>query len=215
MVTMPYDKNFRLLAARVFLIIFYAVGVAGFAWTVTHDLFQRLVPLDLLVSSALVFAFHRSWSVKHILVFAGIALAGFLLEMTGIHTGLIFGSYTYGNALGLKVLCTPLLIGLNWLVLVYAVYVLFPEINRKWYYPLLGAALLVVYDFVMEPVAIATDMWSWEGVSVPLKNYLTWFWVSAAMLYTLQFAGISYKNRLAAWLLVIQFLFFVILGFIL
>ncbi len=213
--TIPSGRNFRLLAARIFLIIFYTVGVAGFSWSVTHDLFQRLVPLNLLVSSALVFTFHRSWSVKHVLVFSGIAIAGFLLEMAGIHTGLIFGSYAYGNALGLKVLSTPLLIGLNWLVLIYAVYVLFPGINRKWYYPLLGAALLVVYDFVMEPVAIATDMWSWEGVAVPVKNYVTWFWVSAAMLYTLQFAGISYKNRLAAWLLVIQFLFFVSLFFIL
>jgi putative membrane protein len=213
--TILSDKNFRLLAARIFLVIFFAVGVAGFSWSVTHDLFQRLVPLNLLVSSVLVFTFHRSWSVKHVLVFSGIALAGFVLEMAGIHTGLIFGSYSYGKALGLKVLSTPLLIGLNWLVLVYSVNVLFHKINRKWFYPFLGAALLVVYDFVMEPVAIATDMWSWEGVAVPVKNYLTWFWVSAAMLYTLRFMGITYENRLAPWLLVIQFLFFVILGFIL
>jgi len=204
-----------LRAARIFLVIFYSVGVAGFSLPATHDLFQKLVPLNLLVSISLLFLFHESWRLKHILVFAGIALAGFLLEMAGIHTGLVFGSYAYGDALGLKLFSTPLLIGANWLLLVYCIYVLLPKINGRWVYPFLGAALLVVFDVVMEPVAIATDMWSWQGGTIPLKNYVTWYIVAAIMLFVLQQFKIRYSNMLAGWLLAIQFLFFLILGFIL
>jgi uncharacterized membrane protein len=204
-----------LKAARIFLVIFYAVGIAGFSLSATHDLFQKLVPLNLLISITLLFIFHEKWSLKHILVFAGIALAGFMVEMAGIHTGLVFGSYAYGDALGLKLFSTPLLIGANWLLLVYCIYVLFPKINERWFYPLLGAALLVVFDVVMEPVAIATDMWSWEGGVIPLKNYVTWFIVAALMLFVMQQFRIRYSNLLAGWLLAIQFIFFFILGFLL
>jgi bisanhydrobacterioruberin hydratase len=209
------DEKLTLKSARLFLLVFYAVGIAGFSWSVTHDLFQRLVSFNLLVSFALLFSFHQTWSRNHIVLFSAIAISGFLIEMAGIQTGLVFGDYSYGKALGVKVLSTPLLIGVNWLVLVYCVYVLFNELNRQWYYPLLGAGLLVLFDVVMEPVAIATDMWSWQGGAVPLKNYVTWYIVSAIMLYALRYFRISYKNKIASWLLVIQFLFFLILGFIL
>lgn len=213
--TLYSEQKLSVRAVRVFLVIFYAVGIAGFAWPVTHDLFQRLVSLNLLVSFALLFWFHSSWSLRQLAIFWAIAVSGFLLEMAGIHTGLLFGSYSYGKALGLKVLSTPLLIGINWLVLVYCVHILFPGLNSRWFYPLLASGLLVIYDFVMEPVAIATDMWSWQGGIVPLKNYVTWFVVAAIMLYALKFFRISYRNPIASWLLAIQFIFFLVLGFIL
>lgn len=204
-----------LLAARLFLVIFFGVGVAGFTFGATRELFQQLVPLNLIVSTVLLFCFHENWSLKHVLVFTALAVAGFLVEMAGIHTGLVFGSYSYGSALGLKLFSTPALIGVNWLVLIYAIYVLFPAINQRWFYPFLGSAFLVVYDVVMEPVAMATDMWNWEGGSVPMKNYITWYMVSVVMLYSLRFFGIHYRNRVAQWLLAIQFIFFLILNFLL
>lgn len=204
-----------LRAARIFLVIFFTVGILGFSIEATHDLFQKLVPVNLLVSTILLFMFHRKWELWQIFIFAGIAITGFLVEMAGIHTGVLFGSYSYGKALGFKMFSTPLMIGLNWLLLVYCIYAAFPGINTKWYFPLFGAALLVVYDFVMEPVAIATDMWSWQGGTIPLKNYITWFIVAATMILSLQLFRVRYSNRLAGWLLSVQFLFFLILRFIL
>jgi putative membrane protein len=204
-----------LCLARIFLVIFFTVGVLGFSFQATHDLFQRLVPVNLLVSTILLFLFHQKWEFRQILIFTGIALTGFMVEMIGIHTGLLFGSYSYGNALGLKLFSTPLLIGVNWLLLVYCIYAAFHGINREWYFPFFGATMLVIYDFVMEPVAIVTDMWSWQGGEIPLKNYITWYVVAAALLFTLQLFRVRYSNRLAGWLLAIQFLFFLILRFIL
>jgi bisanhydrobacterioruberin hydratase len=210
-----FEINKPLWATRIFLVIFFTVGVLGFSIDATHDLFQRLVPVNLLVSTILLFLFHQKWEIRQIIIFAGIAIAGFLVEMLGIHTGVLFGSYSYGSALGLKLFSTPLMIGVNWLLLVYCIYATFPGINKKWYFPFLGAALLVIYDFVMEPVAIATDMWSWQGGEIPLKNYITWYVVATLMIFTLQLFRVSYSNKLAGWLLAIQFLFFLILSFIL
>ena len=200
---------------RIFLVIFYAVGIAGFSIPSTFVLFQKLVPLNLIVSTVILFLFHPKWDKKQVVIFAVLALSGFLVEMAGTGTGLIFGSYTYGSALGIKILSTPLLIGINWLVLVYCVHSLFPTGRQKWFYPFIGAAMLVVYDFVMEPVAIATDMWSWAGVTVPLKNYIAWYLVALILFSVLRFSGIQYRNAVAGWLSLIQFPFFLVLGLIL
>ena len=53
------------------------------------------------------------------LIFAFIFLAGFVVEMIGTNSGLIFGGYTYGPTLGLKVGETPVLMGLNWIMMIY------------------------------------------------------------------------------------------------
>jgi len=201
--------------ARLFLIIFFGVGVVGFVLPATHDLFQKLVPVNLIVSTIILFLFHQSWKARHIAVFAGIAISGYLIEVAGVQTGLVFGSYSYGNALGLKILDTPLLIGVNWLILVYCIYILFPRFNQKWFYPFFGSAILVIFDIIMEPVAIKTDMWSWAIGKIPLQNYAAWYIIAMLMLFSLKLFRVNYINRLAVWLLSIQFVFFVLLGFLL
>lgn len=201
--------------ARLFLIIFFGVGVVGFVLPATDDLFQKLVPLNLIVSTIILFLFHQSWKTRHIAVFAGIAISGYLIEVFGVKTGLVFGSYSYGNALGLKILDTPLLIGVNWLILVYCIYILFPRFNQKWFYPFFGSAVLVIFDIIMEPVAIKTDMWSWAIGKIPLQNYAAWYIIATLMLFSLKLFRVNYMNRIAVWLLSIQFVFFVLLGFLL
>jgi bisanhydrobacterioruberin hydratase len=209
-----FSAKQTIFSARVFLVIFYAVGIAGFSMPLTFSLFQKLVPLNLIISTVILFLFHPKWDIRQVAVFFVLALSGLVVEMVGTHTGLIFGSYTYGNSLGLKILSTPLLIGVNWLVLVYCVHAILPQERQKWFYPFIGAALLVAFDYVMEPVAIATDMWSWAGESIPVKNYLAWYALALILLFVLRFAGIRYKNAVAGWLLVIQFLFFLVLNWI-
>ncbi len=208
-------KDKWILITRIFLVIFYGVGVAGFLIPATHDLFQRLVPLNLIISTVLLFLFHQNWSLRQVAVFSALAFSGYFIEVIGVQTGIIFGDYAYGKALGLKIFGTPLLIGLNWLILIYCIYVLFPKINQKWYYPFSGAAMLVLYDVIMEPVAISTDMWTWERENIPVQNYIAWYLIALLMLITLKIFRVSYQNRLAPWLLIIQFVFFILLRFLL
>lgn len=212
---MEIQKQNYIWHARFFLILLYLVGIAGFALPKTRDLFQQLVPLNLLISALLLFVFHAHWKMQHVWTMLAIAAAGFFAEMVGTRTGLIFGNYTYGPALGLKLFSTPLLIGLNWLLLVYSVFGLFPRLHQLRTFPLVGAAVLVIFDVVMEPVAIATNMWSWEGGPVPIQNYVAWFVIASLMIFVLQRSKIVVKNPLSAWLISIQFVFFLMLNFIL
>jgi bisanhydrobacterioruberin hydratase len=197
-----------------FLIIFYTVGVFGLGYTGTRDMFIRLMPLTILLSIALLFHFHTPWKPRHVALFALIAITGYLVEVAGVITGHVFGEYQYHHALGVQVFGTPLLIGVNWLMLTYCVYVIGRQHLNLSPVPtvLTGASLKLVYDYVMEPVAIRLDMWTWAGDDIPLQNYVAWFVISVVFLSLLHIFKIKFENKLAAWLFGIQFLFFLSLN---
>ena len=196
-----------------FLILFYVVGITGFIVPQTHTFFKSLTPFALLMSAAFLAWFHRPrLTLKAALVFGTIFLFSFLTEMVGVQTGTIFGHYIYGESLGLKILETPLIIGLNWLMLIYCTKIIADRITKKeTTKPFLGALLMVSYDLVLEQVAPKLDMWSWEGGTIPIQNYVAWF-VFAFLFHTLIIkTKVHFKNPLAIPVFVIQFLFFVAL----
>jgi putative membrane protein len=71
--------------------------------------------------------------------------------------------------------------------------------------------MMVVYDLVLEQVAPDLDMWQWAGDVVPFRNYLSWFLVALVFQICGKLIRIRFTNRMAAVLLIIQFLFFLIL----
>lgn len=202
--------------ATLILILFYSVGILGMTLSVTRPLFIQLIPFALLLSAFILVINHKSgFTTADLRVYFLIFLAGFLLEMLGIHTGIIFGDYTYGSGLGFKIAETPLLIGLNWLMLVYATASFFQAMKWEAIGVILGGAtLMVLYDSVMEQIAPGMDMWSWSGNIIPLKNYLTWWLVAAAMHTLLVASRIRITNPMALPVVAIQFLFFIILYFV-
>jgi putative membrane protein len=84
----------------------------------SRELFITITPLNLLFAA--LFLFYGRWPSRRVL-FTGLAVfaASFLVEAVGVNTGMIFGSYSYGSALGPKLWNTPVIIGLNWFVLIY------------------------------------------------------------------------------------------------
>lgn len=196
-----------------FLIIFYLVGIVGFIIPDTHSLFSRLTPFALILSTAFLVVFHKpGFSLKTIIVFLTIYVLSFLAEMVGVYTGLIFGSYEYGNGLGLKIWETPLIIGLNWLMLVYCTNIIARKIFRhSVLIVFFGSALMVAYDFVLEKAAPMLDMWSWQGGKIPIQNYIAWF-VFSLLFHTLVIRSkVRISNKLGPAVFIIQALFFVIL----
>ncbi len=134
----------------------------------------------------------------------------FFLEMAGIASGEIFGPYRYGEALGWKVKGTPLIIGLNWLFLVYASRAIVCHwITVPLGRILIGAFLMVGYDLVMEVVAPLMQMWQFDTGYPPPANFFTW--LIAALIYHTGFEllHIRVENAPARWLFVIQGLFFI------
>lgn len=195
------------------IIIFYIVGFTGLLFPFSRPLFIRLVPFTLLASTLLVLIYHGRTTGGFWWKAGVIFLAGFLVEMIGVNTGFIFGGYRYGDTLGLKLLGTPLIIGLNWFMLIYAVSVLVSGFTGDLYVrAVLASVAMVAYDFVLEPAAIRLDMWSWDAVAVPLQNYIAWLLVSFVLsLFAARSGLIRKDNSVARALYFIQFVFFLAL----
>jgi putative membrane protein len=75
-----------------------------------------------------------------------------------------------------------------------------------------GATLAVLFDWLMEPVAIKLGFWSWGGDgSIPYFNYACWFIASLLLLYIFHQLNFEKRNKFALHLLMIQVMFFLIL----
>ncbi|MGQ8338845.1 carotenoid biosynthesis protein [Sunxiuqinia sp. A32] len=213
MKTLAYNIT-AVTIGRVFLIVFYIVGLIGFSFPQSRELFKNLIPLNLLLNAFLLFLFHKKWDYKIILFMIGVMLFTFAVEVIGVNKHWLFGNYEYGDTLGPKVMGTPLLIGLNWLILTYCIYASFPGLHSKWFFIVLAAISMVGFDMAMEPVAMQVDMWNWKGGIVPLKNFLDWFLVSLVIFFVMWKMKLKAENEMASSLIIIQFLFFACMNFI-
>ncbi len=198
-----------------FWVIYYSVGTVGLAIPVSRELFRSLIGVSLLMSLVVLLFYHRHWNGRFILTGLFVVLGGFVFELIGVNTGLIFGHYAYGKVLGPGILGTPFLIGLNWLMLIYLVALFLQQISThkvaKW---LIGAALMVGYDVFLEPVALALGMWSWSNNAVPVQNYLAWYVLSFVFLAAFDLWKVKYENSVGLPLLASQTGFFVALNVI-
>lgn len=198
--------------AKIIVVIWYLVGIAGFMIRPLAPLFQKLTPFGIILAAVLLLYFHEPKNRKGGLIFSGIALAGFIVEVIGVNTQWIFGFYSYGNSLGPKIWNTPVAIGINWLILIYCISVWAKPICDTWYFPLVGATMMVTFDWLMEPVAIATDMWGWACNSIPLKNYIDWFLVSGVLFLMIRIMKVEIRNPIANLLFLMQLIFFLSLN---
>lgn len=209
--THKYSK-YKLSAALAVLVIFHCVGLWGMLFSSDVASFQKLTPLNLILTNVLLFAFHRNWNFTFILFAVVVAVVGFMAEVVGVHTGLLFGNYTYGASLGTKVWEVPLLIGLNWLMLVYTTGHIANQLKvPKLIKALIGAALMVLLDFLIEPVAMKYDFWDWKDAVIPASNFAGWLVLAFLLHIYFQTTAIFKKNVLAPAVYVIQLLFFLTL----
>ncbi|MDT3404188.1 carotenoid biosynthesis protein [Mucilaginibacter terrae] len=204
-------KNTRI--PIIIIILFHVVGLVGFLVPPLTPYFLKLVPFHLLLMLAVVLINHYRPDEKFwlfaLLIFAG----GYTAEWIGVHKHWIFGDYTYGKTLGVKVADIPLMIGVNWLMLVYATGVLMQRSRLKSTIAriITGAIVLVALDLLIEPVAIKFDYWSWTNGHPPLKNYVGWFGVSALFLSVFELFKFKPQTIVAPVLLIVQFVFFGVL----
>ncbi|MDX2002013.1 MAG: carotenoid biosynthesis protein [Chitinophagales bacterium] len=197
-------------AAIVAIFIVYLVGLIGFLFYPTT--FTQLTPFNILYCSILALAFHRSWGWQKWVLCISIFIAGFLVEWLGVETGLIFGNYFYGDTLGYKIGNIPVLIGLNWLLLIYCTATIAGKLFQNIYVRcIVGAFLMVFIDLVLEPFAIQYGLWSWQHTEVPMRNYVAWWLISFAMLYPVFKLQLPERNRVAIAVYIAQFVFFLLL----
>jgi putative membrane protein len=200
----------------IVILLFHLVGLIGFIIPSLNVLFMALVHWHLLLMLGVILYSHDSLN-KSFAVFALItAAAGFIAEFIGVHTGLLFGNYNYGGTLGSKLFEVPLMIGVNWFLLVYSAGVTLKRsrIGNKYLRVITGAVILTLLDVLIEPIAIRFDYWHWTGGIIPMKNYVCWFLVSAVLLFIFERFEFKRQSVVAAVLLVTQFVFFAVLNFV-
>lgn len=194
--------------------VIFTVGIIGFSIPLTQNIFLHLTPLILSLSLILLYnydIYNTSKSQKKRIIFYSIVFAvGFLVEMWGVNTGDLFGSYHYGSGLGFKIEGTPLLIGLNWVIMVYLTSAIFSSLRRNPLNNVVFPSLLMVgYDIILEQAAPKMDMWSWQDQVVPLQNFVMWG-ILAVIFHALRYLmKVTDKNRIALPLFTIMLLFFI------
>ncbi|MFD2572342.1 carotenoid biosynthesis protein [Spirosoma soli] len=195
---------------RTVLTLAYIAGVIGLQLPGLAVYFRPLSPFTLISSLVVLLLYHTDWRPAFYLYLVLAVLTGYFIELLGVHTGLIFGHYAYGWGLGFRLWEVPPVIGINWLALSYCCGSVCSHLKVPTYAKVIAAAtLMVVLDFFIEPVAVELDFWTWFDQPVPLRNYIGW-WLVSAVLFSVWYAlPFRKENRLAKWLLTLQFLFFI------
>ncbi len=204
-----FTSKFRL--SLFLLSAVYAVGFITILLGHTDSL-MRLTPYNLLFATALLIYNAENPDRNYTIWFLISALAGFFLEAIGTATGLIFGTYHYGNGLGIKALDVPLMIGINWPVLVFATSAILLPLGWHWILrAVAGSLMMVAYDVLLEPVAMRFDFWDWDGGVVPSQNYLAWFIIALLMQLGVNRFVKPIANKIALYIIIIQAAFFALL----
>jgi putative membrane protein len=200
------------------IVIFHLVGLIGFSVDELIPLFKILVPFHLLLMTFILLYNHNDFNKSFLLFISIVYVASFLIEGIGTNTGLIFGEYEYLTTLGYKIWNTPLMIGINWLILVYSAGVYIQRIipsnsaSSVFIKSIIGAALLTLIDYFIEPIAIKFDYWAWQNTLVPLQNYVAWFITAFVFMLVFNKLNFNKSKPIAHILLIVQSLFFVLLS---
>jgi putative membrane protein len=190
------------------LVLFHLIGVGLF-------LYLKLAPglsfLNILMSAVLVFLVEKE-KKKAAIVFAIIIVFGFIIELIGVQTGLLFGEYLYASSMGPQLFGTPIIIGATWFAVIagasnIARYVKGSVMSRA----IIAGILAVLMDVLIEQVAVGYNLWQWKSGSIPFYNYLCWFIFGSIFAY-LYLRITPEKNKLAVRLFCIWVGFFAILA---
>lgn len=195
------------------LAILYLVGALGIGFQIFSGI-EGLTSLHLFISFVFLVYWHEKKNVKFWFWIVIAYLIGTLVEYLGVQYGFLFGHYEYGQNMEPTILGTPIIIGINWILVSYC----FTFVLGSWLHhqlksliiAIISAVLMTAFDVLIEPVAIALDFWSWAGVSVPWTNYTGWLLVSFVLNFLFLRLNVhKSKNPLAVWILLFQLFFFI------
>ena len=134
---------------------------------------------------------------------------GFIAEWLGVKFGFLFGNYSYGANLGIKLDNVPIIMGINWVILSLATRGI---IQRFFKLPvmkiLVSSVLMVSLDVLLEPLAPQLDYWSFDTMVAPLSNYMGWLIYSLLIQILLELVQFKGHFMISLHILIIQLLFF-------
>lgn len=203
----------RIEPVSIFIVWLFIVSALVGIYLGHFDWFVPKTPFNLMLVAGLLLINLPVDTPQKWAAFAIAFVAGMLVEMLGVASGVIFGIYSYGANLGPKVLAVPLTIGLNWAVLTLSTSMIARQFSSSKYVIIpLGAAVMVGLDVLMEQVSCPLDFWCFEGDHAPLQNYLAWYIVAIALQWsTLRLVPEAAAQRFSQQLILSQAVFFALL----
>ena len=213
MLSKLYKKK-EFLRFSIFFV--WLINISGFFGLLSDqkDFFLIMSPLAILITFILLILNYDFKQKGFITALISIITIGFLVEFLGVNYDLFFGSYEYGNNLGYKIGGVPIIMSVNWLVLIFLAGSFTEKIipNSLLLKVLFGSLLLVFLDIFLEVCAPKLDYWKFNEEVVPISNYNSWFIISAICLY-IYFKLIKEKEyTLSTNMLAIHFAFFGLLS---
>ena len=143
------DKKLKLRASVFVIWLFTISGIFG-VLSSFENWFLSLTPLSLLLSFLMILWHVRPYNLKLVLAMSIPFFLGFITEGLGVNYGLIFGTYSYGENLGIKVFGVPLMICINWALLTMATSDVSKLIAKHIVLTsLIGAALMTGLDIII------------------------------------------------------------------
>lgn len=223
-------KNYsKYQVATAIAILFHTIGLVGIL-VFKSPAFLQTTSLNLLLMTGLLLYTQPQPNKWFLLFFAICVVTGIGVEIIGISTGALFGNYRYGTVLGPAIFNVPLIIGANWFIVIYCCGIAISTLLAKAAKKLSdetgeklkrigvvsvmidGATLAVLFDWLIEPVAVKMGYWQWLGNGdIPLFNYICWFVVSLLLLFAYYQLPFKKENKFAVNLLLIQAMFFILL----
>ena len=222
-------RNNKIFIATAIAILFHVIGLVGIL-VFNSSVIINATPLNLLLSAGLLIYTQQEKKKDFYIFLIVTIITGFIVEVIGVNTSLLFGNYNYGNVLGFKWLEVPFIIGLNWFIIIYCCGIstntllnnLLTKVAITPAAPLTflkatsvitdAATLAVLFDILIEPVAIKLGFWHWNGDgSIPIYNYICWIIISLILITVFHILKFNKQNKFAINLLMIQFMFFLLL----
>ncbi len=146
-----------------------------------------LTPILILLYGIVVYDEYRiSKRIEWVPIALIIVVTTFLIEVIGSKSGIPFGHYSYEQGLILTLFGVPLIIGINWVMVVLGAKAIVQQYFGQiplWKQITAGAILTVIFDIVLEPAAISLNYWKWKGELIPVQNYISWFFIAVAILF--------------------------------
>jgi putative membrane protein len=187
------------------------LGFIGFSLPYFHEFLISFVPFHLLLMGAILIANQKQFNKQFWMCLTLIILAGFIVDVIAVSTGSIFGQYNYSDHLGYKIADVPLIVGINWLILIFAVGSILKKRfkHQRNLKSIIGAIVIVLIDFLMEPVAQHFNFRTWENTMVPLQNYVAILIVSFVLFRIYHELEFRKSNPVALPLIVCEVLFLI------
>jgi bisanhydrobacterioruberin hydratase len=188
-------------------LLFHIIGLAGIG--ILHaGMVTQATPFHLLLMFILLSIAHGSNWKSFFLWMPIVFILSFGAEWVGVHTGWLFGHYSYTTVLGWKWQAVPVIIGCNWVIVTCGAISLTRLVSENIILnSMLAATAATVYDWVLEPAAHQQNYWVWAGGHIPHLNYVCWWVVSFVISLLWQIMKNEY-NQFAVNLFLIQILFF-------